>query len=237
MWESEGAREEVKSNVVAMLASANISEGFGAGIVLQLHEHSMRISCFQEGCTSLDCVIHLSNFWKGQSQKALMETMLVHEVDHSTIYCTCYTLLIEITALSAPVLGPVMTIYTAVRIILNHGLDHALTPLKLVNYLHLLLEAKVLSTMIEEKKKNCKILFALSSMSAGKGRKKKCDSSQRNCLSGSGPSDLLKNNLEIISSIYCGFTLPLVYVRESRPYEGPFRQQRQEQNFKQKRPQ
>lgn len=98
--------------------------------------------------------------------------MLVHEVDHSTIYCTCYTLLIEITALSAPVLGPVMTIYTAVRIILNHGLDHALTPLKLVNYLHLLLEAKVLSTMIEEKKKNCKILFALSSMSAGKGRKK-----------------------------------------------------------------
>lgn len=44
MWESEWAREEVKNNVVAMLASANITEDFGAGIVLQLHEHSMRIS-------------------------------------------------------------------------------------------------------------------------------------------------------------------------------------------------
>lgn len=55
MWESEQVREEVKSNVVAILASANITEGFGAGIVLQRSlppytiEHSMVLAASRKG--------------------------------------------------------------------------------------------------------------------------------------------------------------------------------------------
>lgn len=64
MWKSEQARKEVKSNVVAILASANITEGFGAGIVLQRSppphtiEHSMVLVISMKD-TFITCSLHL----------------------------------------------------------------------------------------------------------------------------------------------------------------------------------